>query len=474
MADALDYTHARGVIHRDIKPANVMIDNTGTTKIMDFGIARISDARTCTPTGMVMGTVEYMAPEQIQGEAADGRADQFALAVVAYQMMTGSTLYGPNTVATLTYKIVHETPVLPTVRNGALPKGVDAVLAKALAKKPADRFGSCKEFVGALAIAFSDAPTGPLAAPTGSLATLRTQTTIELPASATLVEPARHSHAPVVVAAIAVVLLAGALAAVIWKPWVHTQEGPAANANATAPTGPKSPAKSPGTAPVREPAPKKSAEAAADKPGATKAGAPAQNQEPVATEPVEAEMPVITPEPKNKNGASPYMQAMQHGEQQIKESDWMGAIRSFGDAIALRPNSAQAHYMRGTVYQHVDQFDGAMRDYTEAIHLEPKMVMAYAGLGGCYAHEQRDNEALVEFQRALELNPNAPLALFGRGNIYYRRKDYRRALADYDRVVEISPRFAPAYQNRAHAREAIGDMAGAAADRRTEQSLRKQ
>jgi tetratricopeptide (TPR) repeat protein len=71
------------------------------------------------------------------------------------------------------------------------------------------------------------------------------------------------------------------------------------------------------------------------------------------------------------------------------------------------------------------------------------------------------------------LNPAAPMALFGRGNIYYRRKDFGPALADYDKVLQINPRFAPAYQNRAHAREAIGDFEGAAADRRSEQSLRK-
>ena len=95
-ADALDYTQARGVIRRDIKPATIMIDSTGNTKIMAVGIARISDARTCTPTGMVTGTVEYMAAEQILGVALDGHADQFALGVVAYQMMTGGTLFGPN------------------------------------------------------------------------------------------------------------------------------------------------------------------------------------------------------------------------------------------------------------------------------------------------------------------------------------------------------------------------------------------
>jgi serine/threonine-protein kinase len=86
MASALDYTHSRGVIHRDVKPGNVMIDTGGTAKIMDFGIARLSDTRTVTPTGMVMGTVEYMAPEQVKGETVDGRADQFSLAAVAYQM----------------------------------------------------------------------------------------------------------------------------------------------------------------------------------------------------------------------------------------------------------------------------------------------------------------------------------------------------------------------------------------------------
>jgi serine/threonine protein kinase len=152
MADALDYTHARGVIHRDIKPANVMIDSTGTTKIMDFGIARITDTRTCTPTGMVMGTVEYMAPEQILGVNMDGRADQFALAVVAYQMMTGSTLFGPNTVATLTYKIVNEAAAAAAhTQRGASARGGRGTGEGSLAKKPADRFATCSEFAAALA-----------------------------------------------------------------------------------------------------------------------------------------------------------------------------------------------------------------------------------------------------------------------------------------------------------------------------------
>ena len=500
MADALDYTHARGVIHRDIKPANVMIDSTGTTKIMDFGIARISDTRTCTPTGMVMGTVEYMAPEQILGESIDGRADQFSLAVVAYQMMTGSTLYGHNTVATLTYKIVNEAPPLPCTRNAALPRSVDAVLAKGLAKKPADRFATCSEFAGALAQAFSDAPTAPLPAPTAQVAPLRAQTTMALQGTAAAVaEPARSSRAPVVVAAIAVVVLGGALAAVIWKPWNRNQQ-PAATTAVVAPpavtpaaTASKSPEEKPAIEPVAEaktsrkapeqttpavsestppvPVPSKAADQAKTEPVTSTA---ATSSTMVAEPAVEMELPSLTPEPRTKSGSPPYILAMQRGQQQVREHDYAGALHSFGDAVSLRPESAQAHYSRGTVFQHFEQIEPAMRDYTDAVRLDPTMVVAYVGLGNCLAHERRDPEALVQFQRALELNPAAPMALFGRGNIHMRRKQFGAALADYDKVLAINPRYAPAYMNRAHAREAIGDFAGAAADRRVEQSLRRQ
>jgi serine/threonine-protein kinase len=512
MADALDYTHARGVIHRDIKPANVMIDSSGGTKIMDFGIARITDTRTCTPTGMVVGTVEYMAPEQILGAELDGRADQFALAVVAYQMMTGSTLFGPHTLATLTYKIVNEAPPLPCTRNAALPRGVDAVLAKALSKKPADRFVTCTEFAEALARAFADAPTAPLAAPTVQATALRTQSTLAMPPSAALPVAAKPSRAPVIAAAIAVVLLAGALAAVILKPWNRPQEArttPAAVVNppATAPAEPlksaagatpskKSPAAAPATTPptgaapaVSTPPPAKPAE-----PAQTQARAEPPKTEPktvappaktapensagavpapLAAEPVAEDIVMAPPEPKMKSGPSPFQQAMQRGQQQVKAHDYANALRSFGDALALKPKSAPAHYSRGTVFEHFEQYDAAMRDFQDAIRLEPALIAAHTQLGACLSQLRRDNEALVEYQRALELNPNAVLALFGRGNIYYRRKQYAMALADYNKVLQLNPRFAPGYQNRAAARQAIGDLPGAAEDRRVEQSLRR-
>jgi len=501
-ADALDYTHARGVIHRDIKPANVMIDSSGAAKIMDFGIARISDTRTCTPTGMVVGTVEYMAPEQILGEELDGRADQFALAVVAYQMMTGSTLFGPQTLATLTYKIVNEAPPLPCTRNASLPRGVDAVLAKALAKKPDARFVTCTEFVDTLARAFADAPTAPLPAPTVEAPPLRTQPSVVMAAAEeSQAAPTRRSNTPILAAAAAVVILGCVLAGLILKPWNRPHQNPAASAATVNPPATAPPEPSPATSteapnppavPVSQTpaasAPAEPAKSQPAKPGLAAAPDPAKSiaaapkVEPgnapatpvtMADEPHAEEMAALPPEPKLKSGPTPFQQAMRRGEQQVKDREFVNALRSFGDAVALNPQSAPARYSRGTMFEHLEQYDAAMRDFQDAVRLEPGFVVAHTQLGACLAHFRRDDEAMAEYQRALQLNPNAPLALFGRANIYYRHKQYAAALRDYDKLLEINPRFAAGYQNRANARQAIGDGAGAAQDRRTEQSLRK-
>jgi Tfp pilus assembly protein PilF len=488
MADALDYTHARGVVHRDIKPANVMIDLTGVAKIMDFGIARISDTRTSTPTGMVMGTVEYMAPEQILGEALDGRADQFALAVVAYQMMTGGTLFGPHTVATLTYKIVNEAPPPPSTRNAALPRGVDAVLVKALAKKPAERFATCSEFAGALEQAFSDAPTAPLAPP--SVAAPAGRSRAALPAAAPDA-PAGGSRAPLVAAGVAVLVLGSALAAVVWKPWSWTRPAPPAAAVATPPPAPSDVTSFPAVKVVEKPAPKapKSEPPKSEPPKAVgeakvergkavpalpKAAPPGIPKPVVAPEPTqEVEMSRLPPEPQTGAEPAPFVMAMRRGEQQIKAGDYPGAIQAFTRAVSLRPRAALAYYNRGSAYQRLEQFALAIEDYAQAQRLDPKLVQAYIGRGGCLVREHRDPEAFVEFQRALELQPDAVPALTARGNIYLRRKQYGPALTDYDRALNLNPRYAPAYLSRANAREAVGDLAGAAADRRSEAALRK-
>jgi tetratricopeptide (TPR) repeat protein len=187
----------------------------------------------------------------------------------------------------------------------------------------------------------------------------------------------------------------------------------------------------------------------------------------------EPEPSAATDEPISGGKSTPFSQAMQRGQQLVKQNDYPNALLAFSEAVGLRPQGARALYSRGTVYQHLGKCEEAMKDYSGALHVDPKMAVAYVGMGGCLEHLHRDTEALVEFNSALQYKPDAVLALTGRGNIYLRRKQYRLALADYDKALSVNPNYAPALTNRAHAREAIGDFAGARDDRKREAGLHK-
>jgi serine/threonine protein kinase len=149
-AVALDYAHQKGIVHRDIKPANVMIAADGTAKITDFGIAKITASEQFTMTGSIVGTPHYMSPEQVQGQTVDGRSDQFSLAVIAFEMLTGEKPYTGEHLTTVVYKIVAEEPASPQRINPTLSREISGVIQKGLAKKPDDRYANCQEFVAAL------------------------------------------------------------------------------------------------------------------------------------------------------------------------------------------------------------------------------------------------------------------------------------------------------------------------------------
>jgi serine/threonine-protein kinase len=149
-AAALDYAHSKGIIHRDIKPANIMIAADGATKVTDFGIAKVTTNEHLTITGTIVGTPHYMSPEQVQGLEVDGRSDQFSLAVIAYEMLTGEKPYTGEHLTTVVYKIVAEEAPLPHRLNATLAGEIENVLRKGMAKKPEGRFENCQEFAAAL------------------------------------------------------------------------------------------------------------------------------------------------------------------------------------------------------------------------------------------------------------------------------------------------------------------------------------
>src|SRR6266852_2973976 len=144
----LDAASAQRVVHRDIKPANVMILPIGTLKIMDFGIAKAGGSM--TSTGEVLGTPNYMSPEQVKGHLLDGRSDLFSFAVILYEMVTGAKPIVGDNIATILYKIVNERPTPPRELNPAIHPGLDRVLLKALSKSPQQRYQLGADLVHAL------------------------------------------------------------------------------------------------------------------------------------------------------------------------------------------------------------------------------------------------------------------------------------------------------------------------------------
>jgi len=156
LLEGLEFSHSRGVIHRDIKPGNVLISEMGTAKISDFGIARLEQSH-LTLMGEVLGTPYYMAPEQFDGQTADERSDVYSAAVIVYEVLTGRRPFEGQGAA-LMRQILEMPPPLPSTLEPRLPREMDRVLLKALAKRPEDRFRGARLFLEALHLAFEDRP----------------------------------------------------------------------------------------------------------------------------------------------------------------------------------------------------------------------------------------------------------------------------------------------------------------------------
>jgi serine/threonine protein kinase len=209
VASALDAAHRRGLVHRDVKPSNMLLDGDSEPDhvyLSDFGLAKTATGSgRLTRTGQLLGTLAYMAPEQIAGRQVDGRADQYALACAAYEMLSGEPPFTGDDVAMLGGHLNLPAPAL-TSRLPGLPAAVDAVFARALAKDPARRYPSCREFSDALRGALSAAPpTRPIPAPG--------------PGPFPIPDPPRPRRGrtrAIIAAAVAVVAVVGLL---VWAPW---------------------------------------------------------------------------------------------------------------------------------------------------------------------------------------------------------------------------------------------------------------
>ena len=142
---ALDFAHQNGVVHRDVKPANLRYLDNGQVKIMDFGIARMEGGHQITKSGVMIGTLHYMSPEQIRGQKLDGRTDIFSAGCILYELLTGQRSFPGESATSILYNIVNETPTPIVEKNTDLPQEIQDVVDRAMAKNPDDRFKAAGE-----------------------------------------------------------------------------------------------------------------------------------------------------------------------------------------------------------------------------------------------------------------------------------------------------------------------------------------
>ena len=228
LAAALDHAHARGIVHRDVKPANVLFDEDGGLFLTDFGLAKVARGLGLTTTGFVVGTPSYMSPEQAQGLAVDGRSDQFSLGVVAFWLLAGRTPFEGDSGIAILHQVVHQEAPRVSEANPAVPPALDAVIARALAKSPEERYASCRSFVEAMHEVLGGTPPAlllPSERPARALAASRLATRREVPPTTLALSAPRSRRVRLALPAAAAVAAAALFLAIRFGAPARTSRG---------------------------------------------------------------------------------------------------------------------------------------------------------------------------------------------------------------------------------------------------------
>src|SRR6266852_7775731 len=223
--EGIDHAHKMGIVHRDIKPANMMLTDTGSIKVMDFGIARVLGTDRLTKAGHLIGTVEYMSPEQVRGEETDARSDIYSLGTLLYEMLTGRVPFNSTSEYELMRCQIEDTPTPPRALAPQVPVAVEQAIMCALAKKPEARYQSASEFREIL-IQKTTGSVTKADAPPASYVTRESELIVSTPSSGQVIKETRLASDPGVPVALGAQLNETPLAPTIELPIGYQQTSP--------------------------------------------------------------------------------------------------------------------------------------------------------------------------------------------------------------------------------------------------------
>jgi len=462
-----------------------MVTRDGRAKILDFGLAKITqsaigaDAPTQTQEGVVMGTIGYMSPEQVRGQAADPRSDIFSFGLVLYEMLAGKRAFTCTSSADVLSAILKEEPSdLPD----SVPPGLKLIVQHCLEKLPDRRFQSARDLGFALQ---SLSGSGPVPAAAGPSAIPR-------------------ASGRKLWATIAAVVALSALGAAFWFGRSFSSQrltddrgfvtSPAASVSIATPAPPAPPDKS-------RPASREQKVTASSTP-------PKQTETPVASVSKEDPPPLPTPSasaaaPVSADAKTAYDDAMRL----LNDDKSTEAVRHFDDAIRANPDYLEAYVgraearrslrqyelsledcskviqinpteprgynCRGFAYNLLKQYEPAVRDLNEAIRLNPHFAIAFEHRGNAYSGLQQYEKAVEDYTQVIRLRPRNADCYVRRAGAYTNLKLYDKAVQDYTEAIRFQPDMARAYSGRASVEELLGDAAGASADRRHARESRK-